>query len=139
MKNLVTIERFAYSPFGVFGRLTLEQFSCYTVEKVWKNNERSMSCIPEGSYPLSLSTYNRGGYSAYEILQVPHRSQIKIHIGNIQEDVQGCVALGSKLGYINNIWGILGSREAYWKFMRKAEQFQIDRILIKSFHIGYKM
>jgi len=31
--------------------------------------------------------YNRGGYPAYEVMGVPERTLIKIHVGNSIDDV----------------------------------------------------
>jgi hypothetical protein len=59
-------------------------------------------------------------YPAYEILNVPGRSQIKIHKGNKATDVQGCVALGKDLGALDGAWCVVGSREAFSEFMTAA-------------------
>ena len=60
----VLLERFAYSPMGTFGVLTVDDFECYTVERPWLDNKPRESCIPEGVYRLELGMYNRGGYPA---------------------------------------------------------------------------
>ena len=127
----VLLERFAYSPMGTFGVLTVGVFSCYTVERPWLNNKASESCIPEGAYGIELGMYNRGGYPAYEIMNVPDRSLIKMHRGNNMNDVVGCVAFGTKLWYYENLWAVSDSGGAMNKFMA-AMDGEDGQIIIKS-------
>ena len=62
MVDKVLLERFAYTPMGIFGRIMSPEFQCYTVERPWLDNRARESCIPEGVYRLRLGTFNRGGY-----------------------------------------------------------------------------
>jgi hypothetical protein len=117
MTDGVILERFAYSPHGTFGRLRVGNFACYTVERPWKDNRVRESCIPEGEYALQLGRYHRGGYPAYEVLGVPGRTLIKIHIGNTIDDVVGCIAPGQRLGYLRNKWAVISSRATFAQFM----------------------
>lgn len=117
MEKMITLERFAYTPMGTFGRLLFDEFECYTVERPWLNNKPRESCIPEGTYTLKLGVYNRGGYPAYEVLNVPNRSLIKIHVGNTMDDVIGCISPGKELSFLGGKWGVTGSRKALNEFM----------------------
>lgn len=126
----VLLERFAYSPFGVFGRLMLPEFECYTVERPWMDNKVRLSCIPEGNYTLKLGAYNRGGYPAYEVTGVPGRSLIKIHIGNTIDDVVGCIAPGKSLGYMEKKWAVGSSKKAFREFMEAMDGAERAKILI---------
>ena len=68
-------------------------FHCKTLELAWKNNERRISCIPEGVYlvkPYSSDKYPK----VYEITEVDSRDKILIHAGNFHRDILGCVILG---------------------------------------------
>lgn len=114
------LRRFALSPMGVFGELTVEgtQFSCYTVERPWIDNLPNVSCIPPGEYNLVWGRYNRGGYDVYEVQGVPGRSLIKVHRGNTMHDLRGCIAPGDALGCINGVWAVLRSRPALEAFHR---------------------
>ena len=82
------------------GRLYVEdEFICYTLENTWKNNERRVSCIPEGCYPLTTKEYGRF-YDKYQ-MPIPiledtdPRSEILIHPGNFAKDTLGCILVGS--------------------------------------------
>lgn len=109
----LSIERFAYTPMGVFGRCYIEGQELFTVERSWLNNERSISCIPEGRYSCTPRFYNKGGYEAIEITKVPGRTNILMHKGNTLHDLAGCIAITAKLGCIDGIWGGINSREAF--------------------------
>lgn len=111
------LERFAYTEYGVFGTLTIGTDSFCTIERPWLFNLPSKSCIPEGTYELQLGKYNRGGYSAYEVMNVPGRSDIKIHIANTMDDVLGCIGVANKLGYIKGKWAVSDSRNGFNRFM----------------------
>lgn len=131
---IVELERFAYTPFGTFGRLTLPEFRCFTVERPWLDNKPRISCIPVGEYPLVLGRFHRGGYDAYELLHVPDRSLIKIHVGNTMEDVVGCIAPGKHLGFIAGLWAVTDSREVYHDFMRAMKPIGMNNSLIQVFN-----
>jgi len=109
--------RFCYSPMGTFGRLNLGEFTLYTVERPWLDNRPSISCIPEGTYRCEPRRYNRGGYDTVEVLGVPGRSHILFHRGNTMHDVEGCIALGNRLGSLGGLWAVLESREALEAFL----------------------
>lgn len=68
--------------------------SFHTVEKPWRQNLPNVSCIPNGVYEAERSFFNRGGYKAVEILGVPDRTDILIHVANRAEDVSGCIGIG---------------------------------------------
>ena len=131
----VLLERFAWTPMGVFGRLMIPEFECFTVERPWRNNIPQESCIPLGTYDLRLGRYNRGGYPAYELIDVPNRSLIKIHRGNTSTDVIGCIALGQRLGWINGQWAVTGSRRAFDDFMSAMDNVPHSRIQIRPAQI----
>lgn len=127
------VERFAYTPMGAFGIATLDDFSCYTLEDPWKMNQRGVSCIPVGVYDLKWGVYNKGGYPAFEILDVPDRTYIKIHKGNTHLNVEGCIVLGEKLGYIGGNWAITHSTKAFNRFMAHAKVAAPEQITIRNY------
>ncbi|MAO23839.1 MAG: hypothetical protein Unbinned3818contig1000_29 [Prokaryotic dsDNA virus sp.] len=130
MKKVI-LERFAYSPMGAFGVLTVDDFKCYTVERPWLDNKARESCIPEGSYRMQLGMYNRGGYPAYEIMDVPDRSLIKMHIANNIDDILGCIGFGLELGCVDKKWAVTNSKRAMNDFMAAMEG-QSGEIIITS-------
>ena len=85
------------------GRLYCEgEFLAFTIERPWKDNERRVSCIPEGCYPLTTKEYGRF-WDKYKIpipilLETEPRSEILIHPANYAKDLAGCIALGDSKG-----------------------------------------
>lgn len=118
------LQRFAYTPMGTFGRLTVGDQSWFTVERPWLNNKPGISCIPEGTYPLKLRTSGivsrttSGNYSkGWEVTKVPGRSLIMLHIGNTMDDLEGCIAPGKSLGVVQGKWAVQLSRLAFDELM----------------------
>lgn len=92
---MVYLERFAYLDTGTLGRIWVGDWSCYTIERPWKNNASNVSCIPEGEYkcePFSGTKYK----DVVQVLDVPDRTFILFHVANFAHDVQGCIGLGSR-------------------------------------------
>lgn len=118
----LTIARFAYSPLGTFGTLTLPTsgITIYTVERRWLDNKPRISCIPEGVYICKPRTYFRGGYPAIEITDVPGRSDVLFHKANVPSDVMGCVGVGMSLGALKTEWAVLESGQAWDRFMAEC-------------------
>jgi hypothetical protein len=112
--------RFAYTPMGTFGKLLFDEFSCFTVELPWRDNRPRVSCIPCGTYPLKRCMF-RSRYETFEILEVPNRWLIKIHIANAMDDLLGCVGLGYRLGCVRGLWAVQRSRAAFTDFMDMLE------------------
>ena len=111
---ILTLRRFADSPMGTFGRLTLpDGWGCFTVERPWAQNKPGVSCIPVGTYQLKLDQYHKGGYPAYEVTGVPNRARILIHRANRAEEVEGCIAPGTSLGSIQGEWAVTNSGTAF--------------------------
>ena len=92
-----------------------------TLELPWKDNQRDISCIPQGVYEAELtpaSTKLTGGTGkAIAIKDVKGRSGILIHVGNTTLDTRGCILIGKSYGTLFNKPAILESREAFTKLI----------------------
>lgn len=113
------IERNCDTEQGVFGRLFVAAKSWLTVERPDLGNLPNVSCIPTGTYVLKRSIYYKPTvpYECWEIQDVPDRTLIKIHKGNIDLNVEGCVAVGMKRGMLAGRWAVMSSGVAYDEFM----------------------
>lgn len=118
----VHLKRLIESPYGTFGRMRLDGHEWYTVER---KSSGEFPCIPAGEYKLGLGMFYGGDgpgglkpdYPAYEIVSVPGRSQIKIHVANLASEIRGCIAPGKGLGIVNNAWAVVQSQTAFREFM----------------------
>ena len=104
------LERFAYTSNGTFGVLVIDDKPiCYIIERPWRYNEKNVSCIPEGIYPLKkrqsgvVSRSTRGKYSeGWEVCNVPDRTYIMVHPANVIGELEGCLAPGEQLSVVYN-------------------------------------
>ena len=108
------IVRFAYFTDRTLGRLHFENLAFWTIERPWLGNQREISCIPCGDYPLVRVNSPRFGADMWEIGDVPDRSHILIHVANTAGDIMGCVGLG--VGLYGNLAGVANSRKAITEF-----------------------
>ncbi len=88
----ILLERM-YFPEGTNGVLSFEgKEICKTIELPWRNNQKRISCIPEGKYKI------RKRFSAkfkwhLELTNVKNRSFILIHpANNALKELNGCIA-----------------------------------------------
>jgi len=107
MINLLLI-RDTFSKESTIGELFLNgERICDTLENPWVDNQRNVSCIPEGIYPVRLRLPRESGTRDYIHLlvkDVKDRDYILIHIGNTAKDTSGCilVGLGSQQDFVSN-------------------------------------
>lgn len=105
-----------------------DEFFGYALELPWRWNAREISCIPAGEYRMVYSLSPRLKIRTYEILDVPNRSGIRIHSGNLAGDKirgwdshsLGCPLFGERTGTLKNKAGrpqraVLLSRSAISK------------------------
>ena len=105
--NLLLI-RNTFSENSVIGELFLNgERMCDTLENPWLDNQRNISCIPEGEYKVRLRLARESASRDYLHLlvqDVPNRDWILFHRGNTAKDTSGCilVGLGSQQDFVSN-------------------------------------
>ena len=87
-----------YFPEGTNGKLECEgKLICYTIELPWKNNQRRISCIPEGIYKIRKRFSPKFKWHI-EIMNVKNRDYILFHPANdALKELNGCIAPVSEL------------------------------------------
>lgn len=124
MKPIVNIFRMQRSDMGTQGVLIIDSFFCYTLELPWRENKRSISCIPSGEYETVIKKSPKFGL-VYHIIDVPERSNVLIHSGNFAGDtskgyrsnVEGCILVGKNFGSMMGQWAVINSRITIRRFM----------------------
>ena len=65
---------------------------CRSIELRWANNERNVSCVPEGVYPVAIIQHPKFG-ECLQVSGVKGRSGILVHVANdAQKELRGCIA-----------------------------------------------
>lgn len=138
------ISRFAHSPDGTFGRFTKADGTILfdVLEEEWKDNERNESCIPAGRYVCRRTIYFRHGHETFEITGVPHRSRILFHVGNTEEDTDGCVLVGQGFGMLEvtdeetgerrDKIGVYNSRVSFRLFMEMLDGVDEFELIVED-------
>lgn len=109
---------------GTIGLLRHGDFECVTIELPWIGNRESISCIPDGTYPLSRFYHRRWG-DTYHIAGVPNRSDIIFHPGNwagssdagLRSDSRGCIMPGEYVLMGDPQMMVYSSRRAFSRLM----------------------
>jgi len=113
----VDIMRLEKSEEGTFGVLRLDgRVQCVTLEPPERGNRIGVSCIPVGTYTcrrVDSPTFGRTS----EVADVPGRTAILFHQGNVARDTHGCILLGSRFGRLGTERGVLDSRAALREFL----------------------
>jgi len=111
-------------------------FSCHSLELPNLQNQRQVSCIPEGIYFVKKHTSPSKGL-CYSIPNVPFRDNILIHKANFvgsknpktgHSDLLGCVALGSGYADLNGdgIKDLINSGVTMNKLLKLADEFNLE-------------
>lgn len=130
MSDTVIIKRLRYLPCCTLGGMAFEDEFFSTMERPTRGNEPNVSCIPVGEYHLFPKYYYRGKYMAYEVLDVPGRTHILLHRGNYASDVQGCIAIGERVG-INPYDGRMMVQNSTQAFRRMMDLFNKRDLMIR--------
>ena len=123
-----------YFPEGTNGNLECEgKFICKTIELPWKENQKRVSCIPEGKYLLQ-KRYSSKFKWHIEIMNVSNRTSILFHpANNAIKELNGCIAPVTKISGAG--LGLM-SRKAFAKLKtivyRALDEKQRVLIIIKS-------
>ena len=94
-----TIKR-EYQEHCTIGHFISELFNCVTLELPNLNNQKQISCIPEGVYKCQKIVHPKFG-NCFRILQVDSRDGVLIHNGNYTSNTHGCILVGKDFADIN--------------------------------------
>ena len=105
--NLLIL-RNTFSDESTIGELFLNgETFCDTLELPYRDNQKSVSCIPTGEYTVRLRTARESATRDYLHLlvqEVKDRSHILFHRGNSAKDTRGCILVGQtrKQDFVGN-------------------------------------
>lgn len=126
----IYIERFCESPMGTFGRVILDDFQCYSVERQWLGNTPNLSCIPVGTYDIIRVPNLKKKGAQWQFVDVPDRSAIEFHVANVASEVQGCIGLGKSLGTLWGQWAVMESADTLLLFNKLLDLYTKAHVTI---------
>ena len=106
-----------------------EEVIAKVLELPWKNNNRSVSCIPEGTYQvIKQQPKPDRPYIYFRLPKVPGRSGILIHRGIQPAHSKGCLLVGSRLANINSNQPILESSTVKldWMAANMPDEWELE-------------
>ena len=106
-------------------------FACLSIERGDRENQKNISNVPKGIYPLVLEYSPRFKRDFYELKNVQNRSECKIHPANYWHQLNGCIALGIKLKDLNKdgYYDVTDSRrtvEAFHRVLKGIKETTIE-------------
>ena len=120
---------------GTFGILLdgfIEQTPfALTVERPWMNNQRGISCIPVGEYICKRVNSPKFG-NTFEVINVPGRTAILFHKGNLAMDSHGCLVIGEEFGILKEKTAVLSSGRGFREFLERTQNLIEFKLEIKE-------
>ncbi|TBG41908.1 hypothetical protein ELG77_09055 [Rhizobium leguminosarum] len=112
----LTLNRLTESNGASLGVLKGLSRTLYTLEEAWRENKPKVSCVPAGSYRCIPHGWEAGTKVSkprtWELVGVPGRSAVLIHVGNTTRDTEGCILAGMGLMVTQLLSSISDSRLA---------------------------
>ena len=142
-----TLNRYAYTPTEVQGRLDVGGLSLETIERPWIAGEHPggkpfESCVPDGEYELVpfersngsqvLALYNPTIGVHLHAIDGIGRYACLIHAGNWSDDVVGCIAPGLGRSISNNRVMVTSSRTAMKKLAEVMSFYEGHTIVVQN-------
>ena len=103
---------------GTLGVMLVQDLAfCITLEPEDLDNQRRISCIPEGVYLCKRVQSPRFG-NTFEVTDVPGRSHILFHAGNTEDDTMGCILVGNTFDKLRGKRAVLNSGQTFKRFLK---------------------
>lgn len=124
--------RVSYLDKYTFGVLLDENLPfCVTLELPWLENKRMISCIPEGHYYCKRVNSPKFG-DTFEVMEVPERSHILFHKGNLADDTHGCILTGEQFEPLAGENAVVASGKAFQEFKERTKNVDGFFLIIRS-------
>jgi len=126
------LKRVAFTEYGTFGVLLNNGIPfVLTLERPWLDNREDVSCIPEGVY--TCTRYSSAKYpDTFQVLNVPDRTGILFHKGNLDDHSKGCILIGEMFDPYKDEPAILSSAKGFKEFMEILKDRQSFELQIQN-------
>lgn len=120
--------------FGTFGVLRIQkEVFCVTLEPADRLNAPEISSIPAQQYLIKRHNSPRFG-ETFQVMDVPGRTAVLIHAGNVVGHTQGCIILGQYFGKLKADRAVLNSGETFKQFMAAMAGHDVAHLTVKEFY-----
>jgi hypothetical protein len=118
------LERLEGGDQGSFGRIWARGLTLFSGELPWRDNAPNVSCVPARRYRVAWTFSPRFRRYMYLLLDTAPRAGVRAHAANLMGDValgyraqlNGCIALGERLGWLAGQKAVLLSAPAVRRF-----------------------
>lgn len=106
---------------GTFGVLKInKEVFCCTLEPPDRLNTQNVSSIPAQQYICERYRSPKYG-NTFKVTNVPGRSSVLIHAGNVVNHTKGCIILGQYFGKLKDLRAVLNSGKTFKCFMEMMD------------------
>lgn len=123
----MVLYRINYAPTYTLGFIRHKDFFCFTLEP---GKAVGKGCIPCGVYPIKWEWSEKFKTNLWELKDVPGRTEIKVHAGNMAGETIGCILLGT--GFASQMQCLSGSLNALTKFNALCHAEKIAEIEVRE-------
>lgn len=134
----LTLSRKLYRSDGIFGELLgpKREFLCVTLEHAYSMKEVFYPKVPKGTYQCTRGVHRlermESSFVTFEVMDVPGRTGILFHVGNYNDESQGCILLGKQMGNKSNGGKmIMSSHHAFTDFLRLLEGLESFELTVE--------
>lgn len=124
-------ESFKYGTFGVM-KINKEVF-CVTLEPPDIENTKNVSSIPAQQYLCKRIVSPKYG-ECFEIQDVPDRTVVLFHPGNIVDHTEGCIITAEHYGKLHGNRAVLNSGNTFKKFMARLDGYNEFHLTISELY-----
>lgn len=124
--KLIRVSRSVTATYGVL--LQGDIPFAVTLERPWLDNQPNVSCIPAGKYECRKVDSPKFG-TTFEVANVPGRSRILFHKGNVATESEGCILVGEAFNPVLGKPGITQSGAGFAEFLsllRMTDRFPLE-------------
>lgn len=136
----VVLERLETSDQGTFGRVLVAGLMLYSGELPDRNNAPNVSCIPAGTYRGMWTFSPAFKRFMYLIAPVKARSGIRAHSANLmglnppyRKQLNGCIAFGERLGWMDGQKALLLSAPAVRRFEEALNRETFEMEIVNAY------
>lgn len=112
---------------------------CVCIERPWRDNRRSVSCIPAGNYTIDTQHLSPRFGKVWLVMNVPGRDHILWHPANEADELEGCIAPGKSFGELRGNFAVLNSRAGYSKLRVAATRAHRDEFGLPARYIPLRI